>query len=63
VNDVAVQLSDEDAALAAADGDADLSPEGEELSLQALDLTKVLAASGDEPPAEFTEALTPCFGG
>ena len=95
VDDVAVQLSDEDAAIAAADGDADLSPEGEELSLQllacadqdelidsivtgmgdgvdqecardalkALDLTTVLAASGDEPPAEFTEALTPCFGG
>ena len=95
VDDVAVQLSDEDAALAAADGDADLSPEGEELSLQliacadqdelidsiitgmgdgvdqecardaleALDLTTVLAASGDEPPAEFAEALTPCFGG
>ena len=92
VDDVAVQLSDEDAALAAADGDADLSPEGEEVSLQliacadqdelidsivtglgdgvdqecardALDLTTVLASSGDEPPAEFTEALTPCFGG
>jgi len=95
VDDVAVQLSDEDAALAAADGDADLSPEGEELSLQllacadqdelidsivtsmgdgvdqecardalkALDLTTVLAASGDEPPAEFVEALAPCFGG
>jgi len=95
VDDVAVQLSDEDAALAAAEGDADLSPEGEELSLQllacadqdqlidsivagmgdgvdqecardalkALDLTTVLAASGDEPPAELTEALTPCFGG
>ena len=95
VDDVAVQLSDEDAALAAAEGDADLSPEGEELSLQllacadqdqlidsivagmgdgvdqecardalkALDLTTVLAASGAEPPAEFTEALTPCFGG
>ena len=86
VNDVAAQLSDEDAALAAADGDADLSPEGEEVSLQlidsivtgmgdgvdqecargareALDLTTVLASSGDEPPAEFTEALTPCFGG
>jgi len=95
VDDVAVQLSDEDAAIAAADGDADLSPEGEELSLQllacadqdelidsivtgmgdgvdqecardalkALDLTTVLAASGDEPPAEFAEALAPCFGG
>ncbi len=95
VNDVAAQLSDEDAALAAADGDADLSPQGEELStqliacadqdelidsivaemgdgvdqdcardaLKALDLTTVLAASGDEPPAAFVEALTPCFGG
>lgn len=34
VNEVAAQLSDEDAVLAAADGDADLSPEGEALTIQ-----------------------------
>lgn len=33
------------------------------VTLEALDLTTVLSASGDEPPAEFTETLTPCFGG
>lgn len=34
VNDLAAQLSDEDAELAAADGDAELSPEGEALTVQ-----------------------------
>lgn len=33
------------------------------VTLEALDPTTVLSASGDRPPAEFTEALTPCFGG
>jgi hypothetical protein len=96
VNDVAAQLSDEDAELAAADGDAELSPEGEALTVQLIacadtdelidsiigalsdggapfdeacarealadiDLTVLAAASGDEPPAEFVDALTPCF--
>ena len=98
VNDVAAQLSDEDAELAAADGDAELSPEGEALTvqlvacadpdelidsiigsmneggamfdedcareaLQDLDLTALVSASGDEPPADFVNALTPCFQG
>ncbi len=97
VNELAAQLSDEDAALAAEDGDADLSPAGEALTIQlvscadpdelvdslieamgagfdeacardaleGLDLTELVTASGDgdEPPAEFVEALTPCFGG
>lgn len=97
VNEVAAQLSDEDAELAAADGDADLSPAGEALTIQlvacadpdelidsiigamgagfdqdcardalkGLDLTALMSASGDssEPPAEFVEALTPCFAG
>ena len=96
VNDVAAQLSDEDAALAAADGDDELSPEGEALTAQLvacadqdelidsiigalgdsgvaldeecarealadIDLTVLATASGDEPPAEFVEALTPCI--
>ena len=101
VNDVASQLSDEDAELAAAagGGDAELSPEGEALTielvscadpdeliesilgsmsdggavfdedcareaLQDLDLTALVSsASGDEPPADFVNALTPCFEG
>ena len=99
MNDVAAQLSDADAELAAADGDADLSPAGEALSgqliacadpdelidgiigaigddgttfdedcareaLQGLDLSALMAADdGDEPPAEFVEALIPCFEG
>jgi hypothetical protein len=97
VNEVAAQLSDEDAEKAAADGDAELSPEGEALTVQliscadqgevidsiigamtdggavidedcarealeGLDLG-TLTPNGDEPPAEFVEALTPCFGG
>jgi hypothetical protein len=97
VNDLAAQLSDEDAEKAAADGDAALSPEGEALTVQliscadqgevidsiigamtdggaiidedcarealeGLDLG-TLTPNGDEPPAEFVEALTPCFGG
>jgi hypothetical protein len=97
VNDLAAQLSDEDAEKAAADGDAELSPEGEALTVQliscadpdelidgivsamtdggamidedcarealeGLDLGS-LVSTGDEPPAEFVEALTPCFGG
>jgi len=37
VDEIASQLSDEDAALAAADGDAELSPEGEALSIQLID--------------------------
>jgi hypothetical protein len=96
VNDLAAQLSDEDAERAAADGDAELSPEGEALTVQliscadpdelidgiiaamtdggamideecarealeGLDLGS-LVSTGDEPPAEFVEALTPCFG-
>lgn len=99
VNDVAAQLSDADAELAAADGDAELSPEGEALTVQlvacadpdelidviigsmgddgamfdedctrealrGLDLSTLMAAGdGDEPPAEFVAALTPCFEG
>jgi hypothetical protein len=98
VNEVAAQLSDEDAELAAAGDDAELSPEGEALTVQLvgcadqdelvdaiigsfgdvgagfdedcardalkeLDLTALVAASGDEPPAELVDALTPCFGG
>jgi hypothetical protein len=95
VDKVAAQLSDEDAALAAEDGDQELSPEGEALSadliacadqdelidslvagmgegvdqecakeaLSGLDLATMMAAAGDEPPAELVEALTPCFGG
>ena len=97
VNDVAAQLSDADAELAAADEDAELSPAGEALTIQLiscadpdelidsivdamgpdgsfdkdcardalkeLDLTALLAASDDEPPAEFVAALTPCFQG
>jgi hypothetical protein len=99
VNDVAAQLSDADAELAAAGGDAELSPEGEALTvelvacadpdelidsiignlgadgtsfdegcvreaLQGLDLSALVAAGeGDEPPAEFVEALIPCFEG
>ena len=99
VNDVAGQLSDEDAELAAAaDGDPELSPAGEALTiqlvscadpdeliesiigsmneggalfdedcareaLQDLDLTALVSASGDEPPADFVNALTPCFQG
>ena len=97
VNEVATQLSDADAELAAADGDAELSPEGEALTIQLiacadpdelidgiidamgdddtldkdcardalkdLDLTSLMASSGDEPPAEFVAALTPCFQG
>jgi hypothetical protein len=97
VNELAAQLSDDDAVLAAEDGDADLSPAGEALTIQlvscadpdelvdslieamgsgfdedcardalkGIDLTELVTASGngDEPPAEFVEALTPCFGG
>jgi hypothetical protein len=97
VNELAAQLSDEDAVLAAAEGDAQLSPEGEALTVQLiscadademidgmidamgegfdeacvrealedLDLTSLMSATGDgaEPPAEFVEALTPCFQG
>jgi hypothetical protein len=98
VNEVAAQLSDEDAEKAAADGDAELSPEGEALTaqliscadadelidgiigamndsgamidedcareaLEGIDLGSLVSAGGDEPPAEFVEALTPCFGG
>ena len=36
VNDIAAQLSDEDAELAAADGDDELSPEGEALTVSLL---------------------------
>jgi len=36
VNDIAAQLSDEDATLAAGEGDAELSPEGEALTIQLL---------------------------
>lgn len=97
VNDLAAQLSDEDAEKAAADGDAELSPEGEALTVQLIscaDADEVIDSiieamvdggamidedcardalegldlgsldpTGDEPPAEFVEALTPCFGG
>lgn len=97
VNELAAQLSDEDAEKAAADGDAELSPDGAALTVQliscadpdelidsiidamtdggamldedcarealeGLDLGS-LDPTGDEPPAEFVEALTPCFGG
>jgi len=100
VNDIAAQLSDEDAELAAAEGDDELSPEGEALTvslltcadedelvdvfiqglsesgptldedcareeLQNFDVVEVLTAAGEgsDPPQDFIEALTPCFGG
>jgi hypothetical protein len=97
VNDLAAQLSDEDAETAAADGDAALSPEGEALTVQLIScadpdelIDSIIGAmtdggamidedcardaledldlgsldpTGDEPPAEFVEALTPCFRG
>ncbi len=99
VNDIAAQLSDEDAELAAADGDDELSPEGEALTvslltcadedalvdlfiqgmsesgptldedcareeLQSFDVVEILTAAGEgsDPPQDFIEALTPCFG-
>lgn len=100
VNEIAVQLSDDDAVIAAEEGDADMSPEGEALTVQlltcadedeiidlfirdlsesgaeldedcareeleAFDVVEILTAAGDggEPPQDFVEALTPCFGG
>lgn len=99
VNDIAAQLSEEDAELAAAEGDDALSPEGEALTvslltcadedelvdvfiqglsesgptldedcareaLESFDVVEVLTAAGEgsEPPQDFIEALTPCFG-
>ena len=99
VNDIAAQLSDEDAELAAAEGDDALSPEGEALTvslltcadedalvelfiqgmsesgptldedcareeLERFDVVEILTAAGEgsEPPQDFIEALTPCFG-
>ena len=99
VNDIAAQLSDEDAELAAAEGDDELSPEGEALTvslltcadedalvdlfiqgmseggptldedcareeIQDFDVVEILTAAGEgsDPPQDFIEALTPCFG-
>jgi hypothetical protein len=99
VNDIAAQLSDEDAELAAAEGDDALSPEGEALTvslltcadedalvdlfiqgmsesgptldedcardeLERFDVVEVLTAAGEgsDPPQDFIDALTPCFG-
>lgn len=99
VNDIAAQLSDEDAELAAAEGDDALSPEGEALTvslltcadedalvdlfiqgmsesgptldedcardeLERFDVVDVLTAAGEgsDPPQDFIDALTPCFG-
>jgi hypothetical protein len=95
VNDLAAQLSDDDA-VKAAEGGEGMSPDGEALTgelvscadpdelidgiiaamggggvaldedcareaLEGLDLGSLAGTSGDQPPAEFTEALRPCF--